>query len=165
MMNRVVRTLTMLVALGLLLSLLVHGSTLARVPNPIGAGFFVVFAACILVWFPTILLARKWLTEVDEDRSALILLRGSPVWLRCLAGLSFVYALVNFWLTKRSGTAADAFSTIRMLSGHTILFYSVSLLVLVSYLRAHQTVRCINGHPLSSPTEHCAQCGQPAETR
>ncbi len=152
-----------LAAVGLVLSAAVHSSTFAGVdPVELVPRVWLLHLGIFLVFIPAIAVANR--AKPEKSQSLASQFPHAPRWLAWMTGLFFAYALVNFAVfmflvregspTRREdGTYAitDHGRTVREISaeefhrrqgyvargfsGHWMLFYSASLLALVSRLR------------------------------
>jgi len=81
----------------------------------------------------------------------------------------FVYAFVNFIVgligtAVSRGSASDPVLMYRLFSGHWMLFYWVSLMMLASAVAGAmggRGMRCVNGHRVPPGSVSCPVCGQP----
>lgn len=177
------RTFLVLAAAGLALSLAAHASTFLGVnPNRqfpatwlLHLGIFVVFVPAVIA---SIMMARgasknEWWQRVK---------RFAPAWLQGLVGLFFAYAFFNFFFSllylneggvpgKKEGDLVlhshgkvirkltpDEFEkheayVVRGFSGHWMLFYSVSLMILVAWERAQRAANNAGDVSVREPAE------------
>lgn len=94
---------TLSVLLHLLIRLHIHQHA-----NPEFESYFTaLFIGIFLVWFPTVLYMQRFSREMRgfSFRGWKYIVAGAPAWLIWLAGLSFVYAFVNFALVTQMGAA------------------------------------------------------------
>jgi hypothetical protein len=131
-----------LALIGLLLSIWVHvGALFGRIVAPeyffwgLHAGIFVVF-------FPAILVAQKRVGSTNRKDFWKVVTKGSPDGLRYLLYFFFAYAFVNFsvfMFKSPSGAAPNGQNPAiewRGFSGHWMLFYCASFVILSSALRS-----------------------------
>jgi len=153
--------------LGLALSLWVHlGAVVGRQPAPF---FWILHVGIFVVWFPTVLIARKQLGNVNRRDFWKVVLKSSPEWARYAVYGFFAYAVINFLMlsfqnrpTENNGANPPALEW-RLFSGHWMAFYSAALAILSSAARQQANLlRCSNGHPVSPSANFCGRCGQPA---
>jgi hypothetical protein len=86
------------------------------------------------VFVPAILLGRP--LAAGQDRRAFwgTVLRGCPFWVKGLLPLLVLYAMLNFFRSA-GGPQDDPVLTMRMFSGHWMIFYFLSFAILGSYRR------------------------------
>ena len=153
-------------AVGLVLSLWVHlGAVMGRRVAP-EAFFWILHMGIFVVWFPTVLVARKRVGNRRSKDYWRLVLQGSPEWMRYMVYGFFGYAFVNFALfiakAPTGGGGANPPAIVwRGFSGHWMLFYSAALATLYSAANASESVRrCLNGHAVPATANFCSRCGQ-----
>lgn len=153
-------------AVGLVLSLWVHlGAVMDHRVAP-EALFWILHMGIFVVWFPTVLVARKRVGNRSSKDYWKLVLRGSPEWMRYMVYGFFGYAFVNFALfMAKAPTGKGGGDTPpivwRGFSGHWMLFYSAALATLYSAAKASGDVRrCLNGHAVPATANFCSRCGQ-----
>jgi len=86
-----------------------------------------------------------------------------------MSGVLFVYVFVNFVLgfigaAASGGKLSDPVLMYRMFSGHWMLFYWISLMMLWSVIVGAWGgggARCVNGHRMPTGSVSCPVCGMP----
>jgi hypothetical protein len=122
----------MLALAGFFASAAVHGAALLGVAAP--SYVFALHVGVFLVFFPAVLLQRRLLVSGDRRRVWSELLRGCPGWIAALVPLLFVYTFFNF-ARDAAPQHEDAVKTIRIFSGHWMLFYYASFSIILSFRR------------------------------
>lgn len=151
-------------AIGLVVSVWVHVG--AVMGHSVPAFFWALHVGIFVVWFPTVLVAKRLAKGAGGKNSWKVIMRGSPAWMRYMTYFFAAYAFVNFLLFMqvpggRSANDAPA-SVWRGFSGHWMLFYSAALAVLYSAARiVDASPHCVNGHLASPSAMYCTRCGQP----
>jgi len=129
-----------LALIGLFLSIWVHvGALLGRRVAP-DYFFALLHVGIFVVFFPAILVARRRLGSTSGKDFWKLVTRGSPDGLRYLLYFFFAYAFVNFAIFfaqaptgKHTGQTPAVW---RGFSGHWMLFYCASFVILSSALRS-----------------------------
>jgi len=128
--------------IGLLLSIWVHvGAIFGRRVAP-EYFFFLLHAGIFVVFFPAILVAQKRVGSTNRKDFWKAVTKGSPDGLRYLLYFFFAYAFVNFFtfiLQQPPGTAPKGQNPAlewRGFSGHWMVFYCASFVILSSALRS-----------------------------
>jgi hypothetical protein len=128
--------------IGLLLSIWVHvGALFGRRVAP-EYFFFFLHAGIFVVFFPAILVAQKRVGSTNRKDFWKAVTKGSPDGLRYLLYFFFAYAFVNFFifiLQQPPGTAPKGQNPAlewRGFSGHWMVFYCASFVILSSALRS-----------------------------
>jgi hypothetical protein len=154
-------------AIGLVVSLWVHlGAVMGRRVAP-EAFFWMLHVGIFVVWFPAVLVAQRLVGNVNRKDFWKVVLKNAPDWMRYMFYGFFGYALVNFMLfmTKApsGGSGANPPAVVwRGFSGHWMVFYSAALAILYSAARSEDiSLRCANGHAVTSNATYCTRCGQP----
>jgi hypothetical protein len=149
---------------GWVLALIWHVTALRGAPM-FGNSGGLVFLGMFVVWLPAVIELfplRNVMRGFSGWRWALY---GAPIWMQALAGLSFVYGMVNFLLATGhpTGSVTDADPSFAQVgSGHAMVFYSVAAVILYAgYERAQGGVewRCSAGHRQDEPVLTCPRCG------
>jgi len=169
-MNQLLTPFSVLAAIGLLLSLIVHIYTLLGQQVPFGNLAYGLHIGIFIVWFPAGSIGKRLSKDFKQSDLFQAMLRGCPIWMKRMTYLFFGYALINtFWFvsteqaTKCGGTGNEI-QQFRMFSGFWMAFYSAAMSILYS---ASQTEildkerRCRNGHVVSPSARFCEDCGAP----
>lgn len=157
---------------GLLLSVTAHVCALTGWPQPMGNAVMALHGGIFAIWFPAVLVANRLVADTPRKHYWKAALRGCPLWMRGITLAFFVYALVNFAAAMgklparaQKGQPADA-ATVRVFSGHWMLFYSAGAAILysgISVARHDPQRRCSKGHPVSNTAAFCEACGAELE--
>jgi hypothetical protein len=173
-MNILLTPLMYLAGLGLILSLLVHVSSLLGIFSPFGAparGLFVMLTiGAVPLSFPAVLAAIPLCKDFKSKDFWKAALRGCPAWLKYLPGFCFGYAAFIFILfrimvdggAKSGGGQGLSTRDIQVISASIMAVYSFSMATLYSAIQVRnhdQTRRCLNGHPVSPSAKFCGRCG------
>jgi hypothetical protein len=160
-----------LAGLGLILSVIVHVSSLLGMPSPFGEITWYLHIGIFIVWIPAVIVCQKLVKDFPQKDYWKAALRACPTWMRNMAYFFFGYAILNFCIfiisDSLSGGAAknhgDTLSReVRGFSGHWMIFYSMAMAILYSAIHVEEnddTRRCINGHPVSPSANYCEKCG------
>ncbi len=160
-----------LAAIGLVLSLIVHVSSLVGMPSPLGETAWVLHIGIFVVWFPAVIASQSLVKDFKQKDFWKAALRACPRWMKYMTCFFFVYAFINFLLfmiLDLGGEGTDSSddgtpsSVLRGFSGHWMAFYSAAMALL--YSRIHVTEhdaarRCPSGHPVSPSAKFCEECG------
>jgi hypothetical protein len=164
-MASLLRPLTGLAIVGFVASLIVHLCSLAGQPNPFGAAAWGLHVGIFVVWFPTVLVARRLSTGARQADFWKATLRGCPAWVKTGGYLLVGYAVLNFVLfvatqPTRSGSA-HGIAELRGFSGHWMVFYYLGAATLYSASRLGPQLerRCPLGHEISPFANYCETCG------
>ncbi len=134
-----------LTGLGFAISLVVHGASWFGVALADETAFFVLHAGAIILWFPAVFCSTQLAKGANRHEFWKVALRGCPGWLKLLTGLFFAYAIVNFFLGMAlqgpfgeadGGGRGPVAGTIRIFSGHWMVFFLASLALMYSYCHA-----------------------------
>lgn len=124
--------LAILALVGLAISIAVHlAALLGRELLPMSF-FFLLHMGLFVVWFPAVFVAKK--LKINNDLKSM--LRDSPVWMRTMDMVLFVYAMANFAIffiqSSSYGKKVPQVLEWRGFSGHWMLFYAAAFTVLYS---------------------------------
>jgi hypothetical protein len=143
-MKRFIRWLTFFSASGFILSLLVHILGLLN-KAPFFGWFAMLLHLGIFVALLGALVAFFRLRQSEGKDFWKRALRASPVWMRWVLLLFFIYALANFFifwnkLSNLGGKSSDEVMAIvlRGFSGHWLFFYFAIFIVFYSAMQATQ---------------------------
>ena len=158
-------------AIGLVLSLIVHASSLLGLPSPLGELSWSLHIGVFVVWIPAIWVSQTLVKGFDQKDFWKATLRGGPKWMKWMTYAFGYYAMANFayffWQTSgnefpsEGGTPNEIY---RGFSGHWMAFYSAALAILYSAMNvdlADRRRRCVAGHPAPPLAKFCPECGQP----
>ncbi len=159
-----------LALIGLTLSLIAHFLALFGQTLPIENLAWGLHIGIFVVWLPTVLISTRMMRGASQKDFWKIALRGCPPWMRYAAYGLFGYAILNFVIFMATSTHQKNQTSsepppaeiIRGVSGHWMIFYSVSFCVLYSaYRQGWNGMRqtCPNGHEVSLVSKFCDQCG------
>lgn len=158
---------TVIAALGLMLSICVHGAAiLGRQFGGIGL-FIALHVGSIGLAFLAVPATKNLLRGVSlvRGQSFRELLRGAPEWMLYMVYIFFAYAFVNFvffFVQQTNGHGQNTPAEWRGFSGHWMAFYSAEMATFYSTARRlAKGPKCLNGHPVWRPGEFCPKCGQP----
>jgi len=150
----------------LVLSLWVHlGAVMGHRVAP-EALFWILHMGIFVVWFPTVLVARKRVGNRSSKDYWKLVLKGSPDWMRYMVYGFSGYAFVNFaFFMAKAPTGKGVGDTPpivwRGFSGHWMLFYPAVLAILYAAAKASENIRrCLNGHAVLATANFCSRCGQ-----
>ena len=150
-------------AVGLCATLILHISSIFRVPFEHYAKVFFLAAGVFVVWLPTVLVGMYLAKDFKQKDFWKGVLRGCPSWIKKVSSAIFGYAILNFiYMIARGGPDEDAVSTAIFISGHLLPFYSIALASLYSAVKVKDVDsprRCLNGHPVSPSAKFCEECG------
>lgn len=150
---------------GWLTSLYIHlNAAIAHKDITDGTPYMFLLHFCVFIVFGGAILSikKKNAFKIDPQtskRSAAVnikkLFSNTPIWLKALAGASFIYAFINFFLFLASGQTTigettteellrnveevlnedkpEDFLMIRMFSGHWMAFYSIAAAILFPF--------------------------------
>ena len=123
-------------AAGLIVSLWVHIAALRGERVVPEAFFFGLHLGCIVIWFPTAIVAREF-TKDAARKDWKVALRYAPDWMRYMVYGFGAYALLNFALFMMSSPPSHTngnppASIWRGFSGHWMALYSAAMAVLYS---------------------------------
>jgi hypothetical protein len=158
-----------LAAVGLLLSLIVHGCALLGLPQPLDDKVWGLHIGIFIVWLPAVL-ASMWLAQdFTQKKYWKAALRGCPNWMRWMTYGFFIYAVINFITFmsvaphgRQAPNAPTPPVVLRGFSGHWMAFYSAAMAMMYSAVvvsRRDPVRRCPNGHPVSPSADFCENCG------
>jgi Protein of unknown function (DUF3592) len=154
-------------AVGLMLSLWVHGGALQGRRVAPEAFFWILHIGMFVVCFPALFVAKQRVGNLERKDFWKAVLQGSPGWMRYMVYGFLGYAIVNFalFMLKVPAGGRGASPPVdewRGFSGHWMAFYSAALAILYSAASEHQHApRCVNGHPVPPNANFCTRCGQP----
>jgi len=157
----------LLSAVGLILSVVVHGSALLGIDLGFGKNTYILHFGIFIVWLPAILAANRFaaFNKFKPKDYWKIVLSGSPPWMRKMVMVFFVYAMVNFVLTAIQGMEKDELTKLRGFSGHWMAFYAAAFAMIYSVREKWDTMgkilKCPNGHEVSVTSKFCEACGVP----
>jgi hypothetical protein len=155
-----------LAGVGLVLSLISHGTALFGVNGPLGDSTWLLHIGIFVVWIPTVLVSQITTAGVLPKDRWKAALRNCPPWMKYMVYGFLGYALVNFSLfvlthQEYSSEGAMPPPVVRGFSGHWMAFYCLAFAVLYSAAQPHeQPRRCPNGHIVGPAAEFCERCGQ-----
>ena len=184
-MRRILTPFLALSALGFIASAIVHILALAGLTLPIGDGVFVLHVGIFAVWFPAVIAAMRlgrgadrggWLAFGSSFDRWKAMLAGCPDWMRYALVVLFVYAFANFflgmrnlphgashkWVISSTSNAEAPALTVRLFSGHWLVFYGAAFAILYSAWRRPAllgTPTCANGHKALPTDNFCPACG------
>ena len=158
-----------LAALGFVLSAAAHVLALTGTPIPGGNLIMGLHVGIFVVWIPAMLASLPLMRGVGGRDFWKVVLADCPPWMRRgLYGL-FAYAILNFMIgfVSEAGHPKDPSGrissvTVRMFSGHWMMFYAAAFAILHSRIRAlqlPQVGQCVNGHPVAAMASSCPRCG------
>ena len=154
-------------AVGLCVTLIIHISSIFRVPFEHYDKVFYLAIGVFVVWLPTVIVANYLSKDFKQKELWKAVLRGCPPWLKKIAYVLFGYALLNFVYMIALGTPdEDQFSTARFISGHLLPFYSMAIASFYSAIKVNEidaARRCLNGHPVTASAKFCEECGAPVQ--
>jgi hypothetical protein len=165
-MKTLLAPLIVAAGIGLALSVVVHLTAVAGIPNPLGGAAWILHPGIFVVWLPAVLASRALTRDAKQGDFWRVVLPGCPPRMRYLVYGFLGYAVVNFamFILGLYGDRDDQFASLRGFSGHWMVFYVAALAMLSSYVRADTAVRrCVNGHSVSPTANYCEICGQPIE--
>ena len=156
-------------ALGLVLSFLVHVSSLLGLASALGESAWLLHIGIFVVWLPALLAIQSLTREFKRKELWRAALRGCPRWMRWMTYGFFGYAFVNFALfivmvPGRGGSSETPLVVFRGFSGHWMAFYSAALAIFYSARHAAEYDRgrqCVAGHPVGPLANYCEECGRP----
>jgi hypothetical protein len=156
----------LLSAIGLVVSLWVHiGALMGRRVAP-EAFLWMLSVGIVVVWLAAVLVAQRLVGNVNRKDLWKVVLKDSPDWMRYMVYGFLGYAMLNFllFMTKApSGGSGNPPAVVwRGASGHWMAFYSAAFAILYAAARIeNRSLRCANGHAVSSNATYCTRCGQP----
>ena len=169
-MNQLLTPFSILAAIGLFLSLIVHIYTLLGQQVPFGNLAYGFHVGIFIVWFPAVSLGKRLSKDIKQRDLFQAMLRGCPVWMKRMPYLFFLYTAINMlWFIStgqatKCGDIGNEIQQFRLFSGFWMAFYSAAFSILYS---ARQTEifdkerRCRNGHIVSPSARFCEDCGAP----
>jgi hypothetical protein len=169
--KRSLHFLSLIAALGLILSILSHLAALLGKRGPLGDYAWLLHVGIFVVWIPTVLVAQRLGSGLRRQDFVKVALRRCPGWTWYSVFGFFGYAVLNFILfaahaPPKGGFSAMTPTVLRGFSGHWMAFYSVAAAVLFSAARMTEAEwqgrKCVNGHSVSPKALFCEQCGRPA---
>lgn len=137
-------------------------------PHAVANGLFI---GIFVVFFPTVLYLQRFqrMFRSGADLGTWKhIVRGAPVWMIIVAVTSFFYAAINFFLATGAATGSVAEkdpSWDRVGSGHSMVFYSLAMLVMYAAAERGDDDReplCERGHAMPIGAAFCERCGAPA---
>ena len=157
---------TVIAAVGLVLSICVHGAALLGQPFG-GIGLFIALhvgsiALAFLAVPATKTLFRS--ASVTGRQSFKELLRGAPEWMLYMVYIFFAYAFVNFifFFVQQPSGGQDTLAAWRKFSDGWLAFYSVEMATFyAAAARLAKEPKCLNGHSVWRHGDFCPKCGQP----
>jgi len=127
-------------AIGLLLSITSHLSSLVGLVGPLGDHTWLLPLGIFIVWVPSVIVAHQLKKGVSGEPFWEFVLRGCPPWMRFMFYGFSVYAFVNFALfllaialhkSPITGAMLPA-RMVREFSGIWMAFYAAALVILYS---------------------------------
>lgn len=167
-----------LAVVGLVLSVIVHLTTLIGSDLPLGGAAWWLHFGLLAVALPAVLTANQVSMHFNRWNDAWrVMLRSCPRWMRWTTCVFFPYAFLNFLVFVTceiaDGTASGAEQrseswdntpprVFRGFSGHWMAGYSWGIVVLYSAIVTPTSGflrRCPNGHTVTPSAGYCEACG------
>lgn len=159
--------LSVLAAIGFVLSVCVHVAAVCGVVPPIGQAVWLLHIGIFVVWFPTVLIARRVSRAEHRKDVWKMLWAGCPRWMRWVWYVLVPYVALNFiyFVATSSGhhQPRDLAATLRAFSGHWMIFYGAAFMTLYSVTHRPEFLRprtCLRGHAVSITDQFCSICGE-----
>ena len=173
-MNQLLTPFSILAAIGLLLSVIVHIYALLGQQVPFGKLTYGLHVGLFIVWFPAASVGKRLSKDFKQSELFQAVLRGCPIWMKRIPYLFFLYGVINMlWFVSTGQTqttkcgvmdTGNEIEQFRIFSCFWMVGYSAAYSVLYS---ARQTEildkerRCRNGHDVSPSARFCEDCGAP----
>src|SRR5688572_3222051 len=153
----------LLAGIGLIISMLIHVSTLVGLAVPPFASSTYLHFGVFIVWAPAVLLMQPLTKEFKQKDLWRGALRGCPPWtmraIQILGGYAFLNFFAFLYLERgRSQSEIPDEWTVRLFSAYWICFYATALAVFYSYwvTRSRDMARrCPNGHAAPPTANYC----------
>jgi hypothetical protein len=165
------KTLQIMATGGFIFSLTAHlASFLGIDPQAVFPPIWLLHIGIFVVWVPTVLLLRKTFRKTGREGFWKVAVRNAPAWMQALCVFFFIYTFFNFAsslsaldergvptivnekkVLQRQGEVIKELSdeeyfrlqanTFRASSGHWMVFYIVSMTILISHQRTEEKER------------------------
>src|SRR4030067_13616 len=104
-MNQLLTPFSILAAIGLFLSLIVHLYALLGQRVPFGNLAWGLHVGIFIVWFPAVSLGKRLSKDFKQSELFQAMLRGCPIWMKRMPYLFFLYAAINMLWSISTGQA------------------------------------------------------------
>ena len=128
----------LLAGAGFLLSAGSHAAALLGQEDPLGGYAWLLHVGIFVVWLPVVFVSRSLTRGTTRWFSWNVALRGAPDWMRYVLYALFVYAFVNFFRSQPDGEHGMSPNTLRLFSGHWMLFYGAAFVVMYSAINVER---------------------------